>query len=264
MGDNPGHRVAQRTPCRSHSGARKWSDQTWKDHLRNALFRFLPIGDGVTLVRCWTTVLGTILTTLLRYFHLPHGIPELRESEGRSGCIRVSGATLSDYFYFNLLKVNSPWPASVLPSLDVQWFIIEVGRGALAWEGEKDISKMQVPYFQVRRAKKRPFHERELIYSVSEIARTLGLSEMSIYRCRRYFPDFPKLITSKAAVQNWSRHRGVPLKKGPPPSERREVVVRMREQGRTFRQIAKVLRISHQAAHQHWKRHLRRIDKIVL
>ncbi len=118
---------------------------------------------------------------------------------------------------------------------------------------------MQVPYFQVLRAKKKPFHQRELIYSVSEIARTLGLSEMSIYRYRRDFPNFPKLITSKGAVLNWARHR-VPLKRGPLPSELRRVVVRMREEGKTFRQIGKIMGISHQAAHQHWKRHIRAIS----
>jgi len=116
---------------------------------------------------------------------------------------------------------------------------------------------MQVPYFQVRRAKKRPFHQRELIYSVSEIARTLGLSEMSIYRYRRFFPDFPKLPTFKGGLRNWAKNR-VPFRKGPLPSEIRRVVVRMREQGKTFRQIGQVLGISHQAAYGLWKRHLRR------
>ena len=117
---------------------------------------------------------------------------------------------------------------------------------------------MPSPYFQLRRAKKRrPFHERELIYTVSEIARTLGLSEMSIYRYRRFFPDFPKLPTFKGGLRNWAKNR-VPFKRGPLPSEIRRLVVRMREEGRTFRQIGKALRISHQAAHQHWKRHLRR------
>jgi len=95
-----------------------------------------------------------------------------------------------------------------------------------------------------------------LIYSVSEIAKTLGLSEMSIYRYRRDFPDFPKPITSKAAVSNWARRHGIPMKRGPLPSEIRRVVVRMREQGKTFRQIGKILGISYQAAHQHFKRHL--------
>ncbi len=117
---------------------------------------------------------------------------------------------------------------------------------------------MHSPYFQLRRAKKkRPFQERELIYTVSEIARTLGLSEMSIYRYRRFFPDFPKLPTFKAGIRNWAKNR-VPFKRGPLPSEIRRVVVRMRGEGKTFRQIGKVLRISHQAAHGHWKRHLER------
>jgi len=47
---------------------------------------------------------------------------------------------------------------------------------------------MQVSLFQVRRAKKKPFHLREFIYTMSEIARTLGVSEMSVYRYRRDFP----------------------------------------------------------------------------
>jgi len=116
---------------------------------------------------------------------------------------------------------------------------------------------MQVPYFQVRRAKKRPFHQRELIYTMSEIARTLLVTPQSVYRYRRVFPDFPKLITSKAAVTAWARRHGIPMKRGPLPSEIRRVVVSMREQGKTFREIGKIMGISHQAAHGHWKRHLR-------
>jgi len=118
---------------------------------------------------------------------------------------------------------------------------------------------MYSSYFQLRRVRKRrPFHERELIYTVSEIARTLGLSEMSIYRYRRDFgSDFPKLPTFKGGIRNWARHR-VPFKRGPLPSEIRRVVVRMREQGKTFRQIGQILGISHQAAHGHCKRHLER------
>jgi len=118
---------------------------------------------------------------------------------------------------------------------------------------------MYFSFFQGRRVKKRPFEQRELIFTVSEIAKTLGLSEMSIYRYRRFFPHFPKPITSKAAVRNWARHR-VPFKRGPLPSVIRDVVVRMREQGKTFREIGKIMGISHQAAHQHWKRHIRGIS----
>ncbi len=117
---------------------------------------------------------------------------------------------------------------------------------------------MYSSFFQGRRVKKRPFEQRELIYTVSEIAKTLGLSEMSIYRYLRDFPTFPKPITFKATVSNWARRHGIPLKRGPLPSEIRRVVVRMREQGKTFREIGKILGISHQAAHGHWKRYLRR------
>jgi len=125
------------------------------------------------------------------------------------------------------------------------------------YEREKGCSSMYSSFFQGRRAKQRPFEQRELIFTVSEIARTLGLSEMSIYRYIKDFPTFPNPITSKAAVSNWARTHGIPFKRGPLPSEMRRVVVRMREGGRTFREIGKILRISHQAAHQHWKRHLK-------
>jgi len=117
---------------------------------------------------------------------------------------------------------------------------------------------MQVPYYKVLRLKKRPFEQREFIFTVSEIARTLGLSEMSIYRYLRDFPTFPKPITFKSTVSNWARRHGIPFKRGPLPSEIRDVVVRMREQGKTFREIGKIMGISHQAAHQLWKRHLTR------
>ncbi len=129
----------------------------------------------------------------------------------------------------------------------------------MAWEGEKDFSKMQVSLFQVRRAKKKPFHQRELIYSVSEIARTLLVTPQSIYRYRRDFPDFPKLITLKAAVSHWASRHQIPMKRGPSPSYRRKQVVYMREkEGKTFRKIGQELGISHQAAYGLWKRHLRR------
>ncbi len=98
---------------------------------------------------------------------------------------------------------------------------------------------MHSSYFQFSRAKKRrPFHERELIYTVSEIAKTLGLSEMSIYRYRRFFPDFPKLPTFKGGLRNWARHR-VPFKKGPLPSEKWRVVVRMRGEGKRLGRLAR-------------------------
>jgi len=113
---------------------------------------------------------------------------------------------------------------------------------------------MHFPDLRVLRAKKKPLHERELIYSYAEIAKTLGLSLMTIYRYR-IFPDFPNPITSKAAVTNWARHRGLPRKRGPYPGEMRKEVVQMRKEGRTFRQIGQVLGISRQAAHGHWKRH---------
>ena len=127
----------------------------------------------------------------------------------------------------------------------------------MLWEAERIFSKMQVSYFKVLKLRKRPFEQRELIFTVSEIARTLGLSEMSIYRYIKDFPTFPKPITFKATVSNWARRHGIPFKRGPLPSVIRDVVVRMREQGKTFREIGKIMGISHQAAHQHWKRHSR-------
>jgi len=115
---------------------------------------------------------------------------------------------------------------------------------------------MYPSYLKTLKARSRPFHERELIYSYAEIAKTLGLSLITIHRYRNIFPDFPKPITSKAAVTNWARHRGLPRKRGPYPGEMRREVIRMKEEGKTFRKIGKLLGISHQAAHGQWKRHL--------
>ncbi len=118
---------------------------------------------------------------------------------------------------------------------------------------------MQVSLFHVLRAKKRPFHERELIYTVSEIAKTLLVTPQSVYRYKRDFADFPKLITAKAAVSDWARRHQIPMKRGPSPSYRRKQVVYMREkEGKTFRKIGQELGISHQAAYGLWKRHLKR------
>jgi len=115
---------------------------------------------------------------------------------------------------------------------------------------------MYFPDLRILKPKKRPFHERELIYTVSEIAKTLGLSEMSIYRYRQLYSDFPTPITSKAAAMNWLRRHHLPRKRGPLPSDMRREVIQMKKQGRTFREIGRLLGISHQAAHGHWKRHL--------
>jgi len=116
---------------------------------------------------------------------------------------------------------------------------------------------MHFPDLRVLRAKKKPLHERELIYSYGEIAKTLELSEITISRYRHIFPDFPHPITSKAAVTNWARRHHLPRKRGPLPSDMRREVVLMRKEGMTFRKIGDLLGISHQAAHGHWKRHLR-------
>ena len=129
----------------------------------------------------------------------------------------------------------------------------------MLWEAERKCP-MLVPYDKVLRLKKRPFEQREFIFTVSEIARTLGLSEMSIYRYIKDFPTFPKPITFKATVSHWARRHGIPFKRGPLPSEIRRVVVRLRGEGKTFREIGKIMGISHQAAHQHWKRHNRALS----
>lgn len=111
---------------------------------------------------------------------------------------------------------------------------------------------------QIRRARKKPLHLRELLYTYPEIAQTLDLSMSSIYRFKKEYADFPSPITSKAAVMNWARRHGIPRQPGPSPSRRRAEVVRLREQGKTFSQIGQVLGISRQAAHQLWTRHLER------
>ena len=116
---------------------------------------------------------------------------------------------------------------------------------------------MYPSYLKTLKARSRPLHERELIYSYAEIGKTLSVSGMTIYRYRNIFPDFPKPITSKAAVSNFARRHHLPRKRGPLPSDMRREVIKMRKEGRTFRKIGELLGISGQAAHGHWKRHLR-------
>ena len=114
---------------------------------------------------------------------------------------------------------------------------------------------MYASRFKLTRLKNKPFHQRELIFTVPEIAKTLNVSEMTIYRYRELLPSLPAW---KGAFRTWALKYGIPRRRGPLPGEMRRQVVRLRQEGTTFRQIGEVLGISHQAAHGHWKRHLER------
>lgn len=70
---------------------------------------------------------------------------------------------------------------------------------------------------EIKRLKRRPpFDERNVIYTKAEMARTLGVSRMSIYFYIAQFPDFPSgLPTLKWLLRRWAEKRGIPSKPGP-------------------------------------------------
>jgi len=103
---------------------------------------------------------------------------------------------------------------------------------------------------------KNTYERLEILHTHTQVARALGLSRMTIYRYRQWFPDFPTLPNFKATIQHWASRRGLPLRRGPQPSQRRTLVVHMRrEEGKSFRQIARELGVSVQAVWQLWQRH---------
>jgi hypothetical protein len=100
----------------------------------------------------------------------------------------------------------------------------------------------------------RPLHQREILYTLGEVAQTIGVSRMSVYRYRKYYPDFPYPPVFRCAVLNWARRRELPRMRGPQPSHRRQMVVWMRNQGESFWRIAADLGISVRAVYGLWQR----------
>ncbi len=68
------------------------------------------------------------------------------------------------------------------------------------------------------RRPRRPFEQREVVYTRTEMALTPGVSRMSVYRYIAEFPDFPSALpTFKWVLRNWAAKRGIPRKPGPAP-----------------------------------------------
>ena len=90
-------------------------------------------------------------------------------------------------------------------------------------EAKLFIKELRDDIARMKRSRRRPpFEAREVIYTKTEMARTLGLSRMSIYRYMDWFPDFPRALpTFKWVLRNWAAKRGIPRKPGPAPSVRR-------------------------------------------
>ncbi len=100
-------------------------------------------------------------------------------------------------------------------------------------EFERDLRSLKSRFQE-----QRPYEQREIIFTLAEVARTLALSRMSIYRYRQMFPDLPKLPTFKASVRGWAERHGLPRKRGPLPGQNRKMAVAMREEGKTLSQVA--------------------------
>jgi hypothetical protein len=85
------------------------------------------------------------------------------------------------------------------------------------------ICEMRDELAGLRRSSRRaPFEQRETIYNRTELARTLGVSRMSIWRYSYQVPDFPPLPTLKIVARRWAEKWGLPRKRGPAPSARPE------------------------------------------
>lgn len=107
---------------------------------------------------------------------------------------------------------------------------------------------------------KRPFEERSFIYTYKEAARVAGVQEWCLCHWRKRYPGFPSFPTTKGAVVAYMQRNGLPRPRRAPTPMRFRVIA-LREAGRSFREIGIELGMSKQAAHTHWKRHLRRIQR---
>jgi hypothetical protein len=126
-----------------------------------------------------------------------------------------------------------------------------MGQNILA-ELRRDISELKRRNPKV---KKNPARL-EIICTLEEAAIILGCSRMSLYRYRRMVPGFPTLPAFRISLLQW--RRGFLLRKGPQPSQQRKMVVCLREQGLTFSEIARRVKVSRASAFQLWRRHQRR------
>lgn len=64
---------------------------------------------------------------------------------------------------------------------------------------------------------KKNFAQREIVSNFAEVARTLGLSRMTIYRYRQLYADIPSLPTYKTVLRIWAAQKRIPRKRGPRP-----------------------------------------------
>ena len=98
----------------------------------------------------------------------------------------------------------------------------------------------------------------EIIRTLDQAAKVLGVSRMSLYRYRDMFPDFPALPAFRMSLKGWAERYRLPRKRGPIPSHKSRMVASLREQGLTFEEIGKRLRIPRASAFRLWRRGDRR------
>jgi hypothetical protein len=90
---------------------------------------------------------------------------------------------------------------------------------------------------------------KDLIYTMADAARVVGLSRTSVYRLRAiYADDFPSLPTFRFVLTTWATKRGIPRKRGLHRSLSQSWAVDLRREGATYADIGRTLHITKQAA----------------
>jgi DNA invertase Pin-like site-specific DNA recombinase len=114
--------------------------------------------------------------------------------------------------------------------------------------------KKNLANLKPQQARQAPFIG-EIVNTFDEAARALGLSRMTLYRYRKMMGDFPTLPVFRGSLLQWRRR--FYFRRGPQPSQRRKMVVCMREEGMTFSKIGRSLGISKSSTWGLWQRHRR-------
>jgi len=76
--------------------------------------------------------------------------------------------------------------------------------------------KKAINHLKKQHITNRPLAEREIVFNLAEAAQVLGVSRITMWRCRQGFPP-PPLPTFKWALRRWAEKYGLPRKRGPLP-----------------------------------------------
>jgi hypothetical protein len=79
--------------------------------------------------------------------------------------------------------------------------------------------RRHLSWLEKRRYSRQPLAEREVVLNWAEMAETLGVSRMSMWRYRQAFP-VPPLPGFKSYIKRWAQDHGLPRKRGPLPRQK--------------------------------------------